>query len=89
MNSSEAHLIKSDEEAIHIAQGLAADFALEASERDRERRLPYPQIEQYSRSGLWGMTIPKEFGGAGVSATTLAEVVAVISAADPSLGQIR
>ena len=83
-----AHLIQSDDEAIRVAQGLAADFALDASERDRKRRLPYQEIERYSRSGVWGITVPKEYGGADVSAVTLAEVVAIISAADPSLGQI-
>ena len=83
-----AHLIQSDDEAIRVAQGLAADFALDASERDRKRRLPYQEIERYSRSGVWGITVPKEYGGADVSAVTLAEVVAIISAADASLGQI-
>jgi alkylation response protein AidB-like acyl-CoA dehydrogenase len=32
--------------------------------------------------------VPKAFGGAGVSNTTLANVIAVIAAADSSLGQI-
>jgi alkylation response protein AidB-like acyl-CoA dehydrogenase len=40
------------------------------------------------RSGLWGITVPKEYGGAGVSYGTLAEVIATISAADGSIGQI-
>ncbi len=34
------------------------------------------------------MTVPRDYGGAGVSAVTLAEVIAIISAADGSLGQI-
>ena len=32
--------------------------------------------------------MPKAYGGAGVSFATLAEVIAVISAADPNLGQL-
>lgn len=83
-----AHVIRSDEEAIQIAQQLAHEFAKEASARDYERRLPLKEIEQYSASGLWGITIPKAFGGAGVSYRTLAEVVKIISSADSSLGQI-
>jgi SfnB family sulfur acquisition oxidoreductase len=83
-----ANLIQSDEEAIRVAQALAADFALDASGRDQKRRLPYQEIERYSLSGVWGITVPKEYGGADVSVVTLAEVVAIISAADPSLGQI-
>jgi alkylation response protein AidB-like acyl-CoA dehydrogenase len=37
--------------------------------------------------GLWGITVPKEYGGAA-SAGTLAEVIATIAAADGSIGQI-
>ncbi len=83
-----AHRITSDAEAIEIARRLAVDFAEGAAERDRTRRLPIAEIERFSQSGLWGITVPKEYGGAGVSNTTLAEVVATISAADSSIGQI-
>lgn len=83
-----ANVIRSDEEAIEIAKQLAEEFRLEASIRDHERRLPLSEINKYSQSGLWAINIPKEFGGAGVSYKTLAEVVKLISSADPSLGQI-
>jgi SfnB family sulfur acquisition oxidoreductase len=45
-------------------------------------------LDEFSQSGLWGITIPKAYGGAGVSFSTAAEVAAIISAADSSLGQI-
>ncbi len=45
-------------------------------------------MEAYSDSGLLAMTVPRAYGGADVSAVTLAEVIAIISAADGSLGQI-
>lgn len=83
-----AHIIQSDQEAIQIAQQLAIEFKKQAALRDHERRLPLAEIEQYSQSGLWGITIPKAFGGAEVSYKTLAEVVKIISSADSSLGQI-
>ena len=83
-----AHVIRSDEEAVEAARQLAAAFAKEASNRDHERRLPLQEVQQYSASGLWGINIPKQFGGAGVSYKTLAEVVKIISSADSSLGQI-
>ena len=83
-----AHRISTDAEAIEVAQVLAADFAREAIERDRERRLPIAEIDRFSQSGLWAITVPKAYGGAGVSNVTLAEVVATIAAADGSLGQI-
>ena len=71
-----AHRIASDAEAIAAAHRLAAEFAKEASDRDRERRLPWAEMEAYSDSGLLAMTVPKPYGGAEVSAATLAEVVA-------------
>ncbi|MCA1327029.1 SfnB family sulfur acquisition oxidoreductase [Herbaspirillum sp. alder98] len=80
--------IRDDAEALSVAHRLAADFAVEAALRDRERKLPWDELERYVRSGLWGITVPREYGGAGVSYGTLAEVIAIISAADGSIGQI-
>ena len=83
-----AHRITSDAEAIEAAHRLAAEFAREASARDRERRLPVDELNAFSQSGLWAITVPKEYGGAGVSWRTLTEVIRIISAVDPSLGQL-
>ncbi len=82
------HIIRDDAEAIAVARSLADDFRREAATRDRERRLPREEVERFSQSGLWAITVPREYGGAGVSAGTLAEVTALVSAADGSLGQI-
>jgi SfnB family sulfur acquisition oxidoreductase len=81
-------LIENDAQALYVAAQLAAQFALEAAQRDRERRLPHAELEAFSRSGLWGISVPRAFGGADVSSATLAKVIALISAADGSLGQI-
>jgi SfnB family sulfur acquisition oxidoreductase len=86
--SPRAHRIQSDDEAIAVAHILAAEFAPGAAERDRGRRLPRAEMERFSQSGLSAITIPRDFGGAGVSARTLAEVTAILSAADGSIGQI-
>ncbi len=56
--------------------------------RDRECRLPRAELDAYSATGLWGIAVPREFGGAAVSAATLAEVTAIVSEADPAIGQI-
>ena len=80
--------IRDDAQALEIARALAADFSCDAVARDRERRLPWDELERFTASGLWGITVPREHGGAGVSNQTLAEVIALISAADGSLGQI-
>ena len=83
-----AHRIQSDDEAIGLARTLAADFAREASQRDRERRLPVDELNAFSQSGLWGITVPKAYGGAEVSYRTVAEVIKTVAAADPSLAQL-
>ncbi|WP_445635448.1 SfnB family sulfur acquisition oxidoreductase [Nostoc sp. DSM 114161] len=87
-SEQKAHVITSDAEAIAIAKELAAEFVKGDSERDRDRRLPYEEVKKFSASGLWGITVPKEYGGAFVSNATLAKVIKIISEADPSLGQI-
>ncbi len=86
--AADAHVVRDAAEALAIAQRLAADFATEASERDRERRWPVAELDRFSQSGLWSINVPKAFGGPELGYAVLAEVIATISAADPSLGQI-
>ncbi|MCZ6893493.1 MAG: SfnB family sulfur acquisition oxidoreductase [Gammaproteobacteria bacterium] len=86
--SEPAHIVTSDAEALEIAETLAKAFVVEASARDRECRLPLQELDQYSQSGLWGLTIPKQYGGPEVSYATLAKVFVIVSAADGSLGQL-
>jgi hypothetical protein len=85
---SDAHVIANDEEALDVATRLAAVFADDAAARDRNGELPIEQLRQFSVSGLGGITVPREYGGADVSFVTLARVFAILSEADPSLGQI-
>jgi len=83
-----AHVVASDAEALDIAHRLAGEFAEGAAHRDRERLLPFAEVEKFSQSGLWAITVPAAFGGADVSYKTVAKVTEIISAADGSLGQI-
>jgi alkylation response protein AidB-like acyl-CoA dehydrogenase len=80
-----AHIIKTDAEAIEIAHELAAEFSKGAAFRDREGLLPLEELDRYSQSGLWGINVPKAYGGPGVSYATLAEVIKIIAAADCAL----
>ena len=41
-----AHIIQNDPEAIQVAHRLAKRFAQEASVRDREPRLPLPELDE-------------------------------------------
>lgn len=83
-----ATVLRSDAQALEAAHELAEAARLQAAKRDRQRQLPWAQIEQFTRSGLGSISIPREYGGPQVSFVTLAEVFAIISAADPALGQI-
>lgn len=85
---SRVRRIRTDAEALDTARALAAIFRQGASARDRERLQPWDELDLWSESGLGGITVPKSYGGADVSFATLAEVFAVLSAADASLGQI-
>ncbi|MGI2033877.1 SfnB family sulfur acquisition oxidoreductase [Rhizobium panacihumi] len=85
---SPVHRIASDDEAIEIALRLAGEFGKGAAERDRNRVLPWEEIEAYTASGLGAITVPRSHGGAGASFETVARVFEILCAADPALGQI-
>lgn len=86
--SEPAHVIRDDAEAIRVAEALAEAFRIGASGRDRSGARPAAELDAFSQSGLWSINVPKAHGGPGVSYATLAKVIAIVSAADPSIGQI-
>ena len=81
-------VIADDAQALEIVERIASQLQQDSVLRDRERRLPHPELDLFTRSGLWGISVPKAFGGADVSNVTLARVIARIAQADSSLGQI-
>jgi SfnB family sulfur acquisition oxidoreductase len=80
--------IRDDAEAIGVAKELATKLAEGAADRDRERILPYEEMELISDAGLLAITVPKAYGEAGVRAGTVARVIAALSGADGSIGPI-
>lgn len=83
-----AKVLRNDAEALQAARELASVAREQAARRDQQRKLPWAEIEQFTRSGLGSISIPRAYGGPDVSFVTLAEVFRLISAADPALGQI-
>jgi SfnB family sulfur acquisition oxidoreductase len=77
-----------DASAVAEARRLAERFAEGAAARDRDRVLPYDQIDELAEAGLLALTVPAAYGGADVSASTLAEVFRLIATADPNIAQI-
>ncbi|GAC1034045.1 SfnB family sulfur acquisition oxidoreductase [Pseudomonas sp. No.21] len=83
-----AALIENDAQALLAAHEVAKLAKEGAAHRDRERLLPWRELELFTRLGLGGIRIPRAYGGAEVSFVTLAEVFRILCAADPALGQI-
>jgi SfnB family sulfur acquisition oxidoreductase len=83
-----AHVISSAAEALRTAREVAALLAPEAAARDRERRKPVAELDLLSARGLLALTVPRDHGGADVSAETLAQVFQILAAADPAVTQL-
>lgn len=83
-----AQIIRDEAQALEVAGEFSRDIAQGARQRDHDRRLPWREVEQFSQSGLWGITVPKEYGGAGVSTGVLTQAVSLIAAADGNFGHI-
>ena len=81
-------VIRSDAEAIEVIDRLAAGFRTGAAQRDQDRALPAAEIEALTEAGFFGITVPRRYGGAEVSAVTVAECFRILAAADASIGQI-
>jgi len=88
LRSLPARRIRDDAEALAVVEEAAAEIAKRAVERDRNRILPYEEMELLSDAGLLAITVPKAYGGAGVRAETVGRVIAALSRADGSIGQI-
>jgi SfnB family sulfur acquisition oxidoreductase len=88
LRSPPARRIRDDAEALAVAEEVSTELKKRAIERDRDRILPYAEMELVSDVGLLAITVPKAYGGAGVHAETVARVIAALSRADGSIGQI-
>ncbi|MDE1186758.1 MAG: SfnB family sulfur acquisition oxidoreductase [Pantoea sp.] len=81
-------ILSNDAEALDAARHLAEQAKAGAIERDQQRIYPTALLNQFTQLGLGSISVPRQFGGAGLSFRTVAEVFRLISASDPSLGQI-
>ena len=65
---------------------MQGDGLIDSARFDADERLPEEVIEAFAAIGLLGVSIPKEYGGLGLSSTGYARVFAAVSAIDPSCG---
>lgn len=75
-------------EAVDVAERLAREFLTDAVRRDRERVLPQAEYDALAAAGLLAIRVPKRFGGLELPYESVARIVAAISGADASLGQL-
>ena len=68
-----------------LAQWLERDVLPNVIELDHADEYPTTMVEQMREFGLFGATIPTEYGGLGLSTSTYAEIVTQISAVWMSL----
>ncbi|MEU2124566.1 SfnB family sulfur acquisition oxidoreductase [Nocardia niwae] len=88
MTAVAADRILSAAQAFAVAQRLAADFASGAAQRDRDRVLPYTEVDRLAASGLLAITVPAAHGGADLPPSAVAEVTRILATADPNIAQI-
>ncbi|WP_281649852.1 SfnB family sulfur acquisition oxidoreductase [Novacetimonas hansenii] len=81
-------VIANDAEALRIAAEVARQIAPGAAQRDQDNRFPAGELDIFSNSGLWGITVPRNYGGAEVSYRTLGHVIRLIAKADSAVAQL-
>ena len=80
--------VLSADQALEVARQLATEFCPGAADRDRERRLPYAEVERLKSSGLLSLTVPAHLGGPGLPPSTVSAVFAILAEADPNIAQV-
>ncbi|NHO33885.1 SfnB family sulfur acquisition oxidoreductase [Acetobacter fallax] len=83
-----AFVIRNNEQALDAARRIAVLAEEGAVRRDREDLFPGIELDAFSSSGLWGITVPAAWGGADLSYVTVGRVAVTIAAADSSLAQL-
>lgn len=61
---------------------------IDSARYDREEMVPEEVLRAFADIGMFGLTIPREYGGLGLSATAYGRVFAALCAIDPSLAVV-
>lgn len=70
---------------IDALRGMQRDGLVDSARFDEEEKIPEETITALASNGLLGLTIPKDYGGAGLSSTGYARVFGEVSRIDSSL----
>jgi isovaleryl-CoA dehydrogenase len=66
-----------------LAEFVAREVEPQAAQHDREERFNHALFRRAGELGLLGVTIPEEYGGAGLDATASVQVCEALSTSDP------
>jgi isovaleryl-CoA dehydrogenase len=66
-----------------LAEFVSREVEPQAAEHDRDERFNHELFHKAGALGLLGVTLPEEYGGAGLDATAAAQVCEALSTADP------
>ncbi len=71
-----------------VVTALADKFRIGAAQRDKQRQLPFAEIDELSQAGIYALTVPHEFGGPGAPPSEVAQTLRILATADPNIAQI-
>lgn len=74
-------------DVLGLARSLGDDFAREAADRDRERRLPFNEVKRLKATGFHALRVPRRYGGRGIGFVDMAEALIEIARGDPNIAQ--
>lgn len=67
---------------------MRAGGLIDSARFDEEETIPDETLAALGQSGILGITVPREYGGQGLSNTGYARVFGAVAATDPSLGVV-
>jgi alkylation response protein AidB-like acyl-CoA dehydrogenase len=75
--------------AVDLARKVADEvLAPHAADNDKQGRFSTEAVRAIGEMGLLALSVPSEFGGAGLGPRTFADVVAILAEADASVGMV-
>jgi alkylation response protein AidB-like acyl-CoA dehydrogenase len=80
----EFHKAKSFDERLQFMDHLAVKFRERANDIDEEGKFPFANIKELKESGYTSLTLPKEYGGSGVSLYELLRLQEKVAEGDGS-----
>ncbi len=69
-----------------VREFASAELRPHAAARDRQGQFPLGVVPQLASLGLWGLTVPAEFGGAGLDMVGAALAIEAVAWGDASVG---